>query len=1021
MSCLAAFRTAAEAPGYSPVADVAYFEASADAGGRIHVAWRTRLELGVEAFQLARLAADGATESAVSFLSLDNESGGGYEVLDPSAKAGAMLRYALRVVRHGRPEGTVAEWQGVPPLRAAALQAAPPAAAPAAPVALDARPWIGAGARVQAWTDPAPADRVRLSLRLEGLYRVTAAELAVAAGLDPATVAAALTATNLALSCEGQPVAWSAEGTNLYFYGRPPRSRFAPENVYWAVFGAGITGLAMSVQNPPPSPSPVTNVSFADMIVCQGTDYLARVSYSTLADSDAPYVAFGNNYVDFITPTASHGALIGTGSPASNSDFTNKWFRRIDIALPDSAPGTWTGLAVVRLLSFYEVGTDDHSASISMGGAEIGSRAWSGEQYVACTNAYSSTNLTAGIASLRVDNLGAPGQTYSRFIIPSCAVSYERLYRARDGALRCSGGTGDTVAVSGFATNDILALDVTDPLAPTIVATAALVAEAGAWTIAFPAGGADRAYAACSRRDGVRLPAVRGVRDVDWSDPAEAMDEAILIPPEAWRDGFRAALQPLADFRNLQGLAARIVDVESLYNRYSHGLADPQAIRAFATEGRANWGGRPLRYLLLAGAGALDYRHDRLSVNDYTACLIPTLAAGQRFSNGDGMTAAVDSALGDTAGDAAPEVAVGRFPTVLTQELAVAVQKTIAYEGAMAWKRQASICADWNNTGAKYYAFDAGTDRLVTPLDAAGRTVLKHYITDGGNASPARTSLFQALAAGSGILHYLGHTDEVSLGGAARLLNKPADFTPSNWQKPTVAVVVGCRINRWQSLTTTVCILPYGVFVSQTGFAAAIGATGFMLPAGGEDFGVAFHAAADGTLRLGDVLCQSLAQMSGSLPAEVLQCLSLTGDPALVLRHDVTAAGTDVAWLNAFGLTAPDADFGDPDADGWLTWQEFRAGTVPTNGQLRAASLATQPESGRLSIAFDGAAAGSYAVQRAPAPGSAADWQPSAWAWPTSAVWQSAATPIPASGPRTSVDVPLVATNRQEFFRLVVP
>jgi len=302
-----------------------------------------------------------------------------------------------------------------------------------------------------------------------------------------------------------------------------------------------------------------------------------------------------------------------------------------------------------------------------------------------------------------------------------------------------------------------------------------------------------------------------------------------------------------------------------------------------------------LNYLLLAGAGAIDFKHQRLSVNDYTACLIPPLIAGQRFSNGDGMTVAIDAALGDVNGDGVPEVAVGRLPTTQTYELAVAVQKTIAYEGVMRWKQQASVAADWDNTGVMYYPFSAGTDRLLVPLANAGRTVVKHYIGDSTSGAEVRIgSLFPALRAGSGLFHFFGHANEQSLGGSSVRLLYNANITPANWQKPTIAVIIGCRPNRWQSLTTTVSLLPCGLFAADTGFVAGLGATGFMLGDEGENLAVELYtnAAGQGRARLGDVWRRGLQRMAGSMPSERLLCYSLIGDPALTFDYTPPYGGT---------------------------------------------------------------------------------------------------------------------------------
>jgi hypothetical protein len=991
---------------YTPAATVSHFEASASEGdGQVRVRWQTTVELGVETFRVLRQRNGGALEPVGPgyVRSQGDEAGGTYELADDLVTAGDSMRYELLITSPHGLDQPVADWAGIistipSPRQVPVATAAPVAASPAQSTLAQA--WIGSGDRVRIWTDSVAADRVRLSLREEGVYRVSAQELADAAGWDIAAVTAAISNTNLSMHCQGSPVAWYADGADLLFHGVPADSRFAPENVYWIAWGPGSN---MPNHVLPPGDPATTNAWFMNRIVRQGTTYLARVSYSTLADSPAPYVAFP-------------GPLLAGGAKSYSA------------ALTDCATGPWTGAVTVNLLSYYEVGTDDHAVRVSVGGTPVGEPAWSGEQSVAFTCPFSSTNLAGGIAALTVANVATapplPATDYTRFLCMSYGFSYACLYRARNGTLRCTGGTGNTVAVSGFASNDVVVLDVTATHQPVLVEPVTITydGEAGNWVAAFPCGGSGQVYQVCSKSTGTRQPAVRGVRDVDWASPTNAADYVILIPPEAWRDGFRAALQPLADFRAAQGLRTLIVDVESIYNRYSCGLVDPLAIRAFCGGGSTNWAQHPLRYLLLAGAGALDFKHQRLSVNDYTACLIPTLIAGQAFLTGEGMTVAMDGALGDADGDGVPEVAVGRLPTTKTQDLAVVVQKTIAYEGALLWKQQASVAADWDNTEIKYYPFSVGTDRLVAPLEDSSRVVVKHYpIDDTGNLVPVKTnSLFPALSAGSGLFHFFGHSDEQNLGGGSGKLLRNTDISIANWRKPTIAAIIGCRPNRWQSLTATICIMPYGLFAADTGFVGGLGATGYMLGEEGEDLSVCLYTDAtdEGILRLGDVWRRSLQEMAGTIPAERLLSYSLIGDPALVFRHDISAMGTPVSWLVDHGLSGPNADLDDPDQDGWPSWQECPAGTDPTHYALRILAAGAW-DSDRWTIAFESDSNFVYHVEYKASLLATDDWQVVSWAWTNVPAWSLPGTPVDPQGPVTAVDVPVSGVTTQGFYRIL--
>jgi hypothetical protein len=992
---------------YTPHAEVVDFHAALQEDGLAVVVWRTTAEFGVEAFRVWRQDDSGSGLQAVGSGSVaagGDEAGHAYRLTDTPAPSGTRRRYVLRVISRSRVETDAAVWEGVlllekfPESRAAAAGARVSGTVQAAASPLPRQAWIGAGPRVRGWTNALPADRVRLSLRDEGVYGVTAGELATASGWSVADITNALALTNLSLSCQGSPVAWHAEETNLYFYGLAPQSRFAPENVYWVSFGQGSNMLPLARL---PGEPATTNQWFMDEVRQQGTNHVSRDGYCSRADFPAPFVGFAPSI------PGGGGKLVVTQP------------------LVDCAPGVWTGAVTVSLISYYDAGTDDHTGRVSVGGVQVGALGWSGEQYLSFSYPFSSTD---GVASIQIENTGNADIFYRRILCLSCACVYPRSYLAQNGALRCTGGENNTVAVSGFSTNDLLALDVTSAALPRMVEPVALACDAasGKWSASFPCGGTGSVYAVVSKSTGVRQPSVRGVRNLDWTSPASAADYVILVPPEGWRDDIRPVLQPLADYRNAQGLHTVIADVETVYNQFSHGLVDPQAIRAFCGAGYTNWPGHPLRYVLLAGAGSLDFKHDWQSVNSYTACLIPTIIGGQQFSqSNEGMIVALDQAFGDVTGDAAPEVILGRLPTTRTQDMAVAVQKTIAYEGALLWKQQVAVAADWDNVVPKQYPFSVATDQFIGFLQSAGRTVVKSYYNLypdpdlPGNMAPTRVySLFPAFTTGSGVFHFFGHSSDTVMGYNQNLLIR-SFISASNWTNAMIAIIIGCRVNRWQFITEDICILSCGIFAPNTGFVAALGATGYMLADEGESLGVALYsqAAANGTLRLGDVLKNGLQQMAGSMPPERLQCFCLTGDPALVFRHDITSAGTPVSWLAQHGLTAPNADLADADHDGWSAAQEYLAGTSPTSCVLRITSAGLRPADNRLTIGFEAGTSGTYRVFHKASLTDAADWEPLPWALTNALDWSLQAI-LPAA-PIAVVDVP--ATNAaavQGFYRV---
>lgn len=1004
---------------FSPTAEVSSFDAVAE-GDQVWVRWQTSVELGVNAFRVMRQVDGHPSESVGLMRTHGDETGGSYRLADPLVKAGEAVRYAL-FLESGQDTHSLAVWEGLveyaidEPLR---VDAAESLAVGALSEPLAAQAWIGNGERVRIWTEIAAADRVRLSLTKEGVYRVTAQELAVAGGWDLSSITNAIDSTNLTLSCQGDPVAWHADGDGLLFHGLPATSRFVPENVYWVEFGAG---LSMQTLDGLPVEPATTNAWFVEQITTQGTDYLSRVTRSSLADAPASYLS---------------AAFLTSGA-----------VNELDEPLVDCAAGMWEGMVTVHLVSLFEAGTDDHTARISLGGTPVGEPSWSDEQYLSFTYPFSSTNLTAGTAALSVANIRTPppvGVTdYTRFLFVSHSFSYPRLYRATNDALRCTGGESNTVAVSGFSTNDVIVLNVTTTNQPVVVEPISFSFDGvvSNWTAAFSCGDTGQVYQVCSRSSGLRQPSVRGVRDVDWTLSSNAADYVILIPPEGWTEGFRPVLQELADYRTAQGLQTTVVDVESLYNQFSYGLADPQAIHEFCISSHTNWLDRPLRYLLLAGDGGIDFKHERFSVSDYTACLIPTIIIGQRFSEGVGTTAAIDSVFGDVDGDGVQDVAVGRFPTTQVEDMETVVQKTMAYEGALIQtngtlaKSYATVAPDWNNIPAssKYYLFDAAVDRLIEPLQAANRIHIPNRADpDYPNnlAGVKNDSLIPALKEGTGLFHYYGHGNKISLGYSSYYNGLPgskllsaSDITTNNWQSPTIAVMVGCNVNVWHWLTTSATLGPDGLFAKNTGFVAALAAAGYMLAGEGEELGVHLYtqAAEQGVLRLGDMhrigVKATTEFYSGNLGVvERLQCFSLVGDPALVYRHDVTAMGTDTAWLAQHGQTSANADLEDPDGDGWRTWQEFQADTNPTGYVFQVVS--SQLEGDRMTVAFDAVSNGAYGVEYKSSLMGGGEWQPIPWGWTNSSEWFPPETAIVPQGPVTAVALPVSGVSTQGFYRM---
>lgn len=724
----------------------------------------------------------------------------------------------------------------------------------------DPQNWIGIESRVGTWQHESPADRVRLSLRSDGLYRVTARELAQAGGWSEHEVVAAIGATNLQMSCNGKPVAWLADGEALIFYGRHADGFYAPENVYWIEPGNGQSILSVAAD---PQSGSSTNNWFYDTLLFEGTDYVERLSFSSI--TNVSYLA--------------HGFQI-------RGQFTSS----LQVSLPDVAPGPWTGEVTFDLMSYSASPGTRHRAELSMGEEFLAEVEWLDEAFNSYTFEFDSSNLTNRQTTLNIKNstlsylLGGK----SSIICISYSFKFAREYRALDERLSCRGGEAGVTAISGFDDNEILVLDITNPDFPLLVdGTIISSTDDGNWQVSFASGDSNTLYHAASDGNGFRQAAIRGARSINWEDKSRIPAYAIIIPPEGWRSDYRPAVQRLATFRSLKGLRSNLVDVEDIYNSYSHGLVEPQAIRQFCRAGYTNG----LKYVLLAGAGSFDFRHQRLSVTNHNAALIPAFPLSQLFyTDNSGMSAAGDLPYGDVDGDGRLDLAVGRLPTTDPGQMAVAIAKTISYESQRRWEQPYILTADWENEWSKFYNFTRGVDAVQSSVLGAGKTVLRYDLADDKIGAVVREyELFPALRNGASLFYFFGHTGERTLGGGNPRLLSYDEIIPSNWQLPVISVVIACRANRWHGITATVGLQTTGVFAPGTGFVASLGMTGNIMANEGEYLGKALFESLQnrGTIRLGDMLLHGVREMQFPAAPERLSSFSLVGDPAMIVSTGV--------------------------------------------------------------------------------------------------------------------------------------
>jgi len=888
-------------------------------------------------------------------------------------------------------------------------------------VGLASQHWVGVGSRVTDWRGEMPADRVRLGVRDEGVYRVTAEEIARAGGMNLKGIRAALYRRGLSLTCRGKPVAWTTDGASLYFYGVPTEELYAPENVYWLSLGPG---MAMGSRDAVPEPGGTTNAWFM-----HSEHY--RSSFL------APYEPRDRRSTN---ATLTNVLNFGEWVPSSADEATRTQSRTLEMT--GYLAGAATGVTVrVELASYRDfTSPDTHTCEILVDGVSCGAQSWAEERAVTFDYEVPARVVTNETLLLTVRNAGGTTSA-SDFMVLDVELIYPHAYEAVDDMLLCAGGAQPVAVVCGIGSGDLGVWDVTAADSP--VELAASVAQdvlGSGWQAAFECGDATARYAVFGAAEGCYEPSVSGVRDIDWSDPAAMPELAIVVPPRRWVSGFDEAVQPLADFRAAQGLRTRVVEAEELYNAFTDGLVHPEAFRRFCAAGVTNGPTPTLRYLLLAGHGGSDYKLEVFKLGELGPypTLFPLYLVPQVEASASGATLLPnDLALGDAVGGAAPEVAVGRFIATNAVELSYMVNKTIRYELAETWKRKAVFSADWQNVGTKYANFPGIAAATASGLPVSGWLLEEFYpLPDESYLASLwkntyyQTGVYYELQEGAGFFYFVGHSSDTIAGNSTpnKLFDAPM-LRSATWPFAPVALLMGCRMGRWTLLDLRYeqqCIAEAGVRNRVSGFTAAISAAGYMTTSEAASFSYAFRdQVAAGAVRLGDVWRGTFAAL-GDEATRQLSHMALLGDPSLCIRVDRTAKGTPTAWLIGHGLTGdPYADLKDQDGDGFATWVEAQAGTSPTEGGLAFRGLSLPAGLGAIppgtdaegiALTFTPLAGLSYRVV------STADllvgqWQQVPWRPLGSTEWSWSA--ISGDWPIKSVVVPFEAGTGQRYYKIV--
>jgi len=656
---------------------------------------------------------------------------------------------------------------------------------------------------------------VRIAVSADGLYRVTRSELA-ATGLD-----ATADAQTFRLYSDGAEVPIAIEGSDLLFYGRALDTPSTATRTYWLVAGDG-AGLRM------PIAPVVPGITAASRSFAATAERIDKIYFVTFLHD-----VRGDHFV---------GPLVSTETAAPTIQTLQ--LRHVERSGPDAS-------VTIVLQGSSEIDTPAaHRVSVSFNGQHAGDMTFDAFARASSTFIVPASLVAEG--ENRVSLVAMNGELDASAVV-SVAVTYAHSYVADDGSLLAGVEGGARISISGFSTNDVEIVDVTDDRAPIRIVPAVVNG-----TASFVAPGTgERTIFAVETSRVLRAGSVTRDKPSSLHDSAGA--DVVIISHPAFVD----SLAPLVQLRQSQGLSVLVATTDDIYDEFNFGAKDPQAIRAFLSNAR-HWA-TPPRYVLLVGDASFDERNF-LGLGDFD--FVPT-----RLVPSDLLDTASDAWFTDFDDDGSPDVPIGRFSARIPADAVAEVAKVVAYEtSALPPSRRVVLVS-----GA-----DAAIDFHANSLALAASIPPGFDVVDVNAAAIGAEAARQELLSGFSdamLVNYIGH-GSVEIWSNASFFGRSDVGTLSKGRTPIV-VAMTCLNGYFHdvytdSLAETLQRAPNGAVAVWA--SSSLTSPEVQLPA---DEVLLQALLANGDVRLGDAV---LAALKSSFTPDIRKTFILFGDPAMRVR-----------------------------------------------------------------------------------------------------------------------------------------
>jgi len=460
--------------------------------------------------------------------------------------------------------------------------------------------------------------------------------------------------------------------------------------------------------------------------------------------------------------------------------------RTVNVAVPGIARPGATVTVTARLRGGSDLGVSpDHRTTVWINGdtTDKSDFTWDGEVIKEQNFTIPASVLTDPVTIHLSAPGGLSGVNVDRQYPDKVTFGYRRLFAASGDALAFGYPNQDArFQITGFSAAPATIYDVSrlrgggNEADPVLITGATAVGVSGAVTYTFDVSRDATSGAPATRSFSVAGPgailkpeAILRAADPVLKNPANGADFILITARGAVDPSPGGALDNLLTHRLLtRGLTSSVVYVDQIYDEFSSGLRDPNAIRSFLAYAFDNWKGsdgsaRPPAFVLLVGDASPDYKNTLQSadwVDQVPTPMMFQVSSILGYYSSDNWIASFRGA------DQIPDIHLGRISTRTAADAAGVFDKIRSYEEsppAGLWKGHAILAAgDGKFTGEADQFESVQTEAASFFSTAPYSTPAPPLYFDNApwlatDAAGFKNALLNEINAGAIVLSFVGH------------------------------------------------------------------------------------------------------------------------------------------------------------------------------------------------------------------------------------------------------------------------